>query len=264
MKLTSYPEPQTGAFAFDEGNMGRVERILKRYPPERKASAILPLLDIAQRQNGGWLSKECIEYVADFLEIAPIRAWEVATFYTMLNLKPVGKHFIQVCRTTPCWLRGSDELTQACRKRLGVGKGEVTEDGLFSYIEVECLGACVNAPMVQINDDYYEDLTPDRLVEIIDRLENGEAVPIGSQTERQGSAPEGGPETLREMPWLKKGAPEEGDLPDYGPQDTEPAEARQEPTAGPADKEKTDTPDRAGPDAGPQSGSDALDDKEDK
>jgi len=236
MKVTSYPEPKTGEFAFNKENQKRAEKIIARYPEGRQASAILPLMDIAQRQNGGWLSDACIEYIAEMLEIAPIRAYEVASFYTMLNREPVGDYFIQVCRTTPCWLRGSDELTATCKRKLGVGLGEVTEDGKFSVVEVECLGACVNAPMVQINDDYYEDLTAERLEEIIDLLAAGKEVPIGSQLGRQGSAPEGGPETLREMPWATSG---EGDLPEYGPGDAKPADHRQEPTAGPAKKGKS-------------------------
>jgi NADH-quinone oxidoreductase subunit E len=128
--------------------------------------------------------------------MAPIRVHEVATFYSMFNLKPVGKFFIQVCRTTPCWLCGSDDLTQICRDKLGIEKGETTEDGLFTLVEVECLGACANAPMVQINDDYYEDLTAERLAEVLDALAAGRDVKIGSQSGRQGSAPEGGPQTL--------------------------------------------------------------------
>ena len=149
-----------------------------------------------------------IEYVAAFLEVAPIRVHEVASFYSMFNLKPVGKYFIQVCRTTPCWLRGSDGITEACKKKLGVGLRQVTEDGLFSVIEVECLGACANAPMVQINDWYYEDLTPERMEEIIDDLRAGKEVKVGSQTGRLASAPEGGPQTLTKVPPRTAAAPQ--------------------------------------------------------
>lgn len=200
MKITSFPEPQPGDFAFSEENRLRAETICARYPADRKASATIALLDLAQRQNGGWLSPACIEYVAAYLEIAPIRAYEVASFYSMFNTKPVGKYFIQVCRTTPCWLRGSDGITEACKKKLGVGLREVSEDGLFSVIEVECLGACANAPMVQINDFYYEDLTPERMAGIIDELRAGGEVKVGSQTGRLASAPEGGPQTLKNVP----------------------------------------------------------------
>jgi NADH-quinone oxidoreductase subunit E len=200
MKITSYPAPQPGGFDFTAENRQRAETICARYPEGRKASATIALLDLAQRQNGGWLSGEAIEYVASYLEIAPIRVFEVASFYSMFNTKPVGKYFIQVCRTTPCWLRGSDGITGACKSKLGVGLREVTDDGLFSIVEVECLGACANAPMVQINDSYYEDLTPESMAEIIDALRAGEEVKPGSQTGRLGSAPEGGPQTLFNLP----------------------------------------------------------------
>ena len=145
------------------------------------------------------LSTPAIEYVAEYLEIAPIRVHEVATFYSMFNLKPVGKYFIQVCRTTPCWLCGSDDITKACLDSLGIGLGETTEDGAFTVVEVECLGACANAPMVQINDDYYEDLTPQRMAEMIADLEAGKPVPSGSQTGRPGSSPAGGLTSLLDL-----------------------------------------------------------------
>ena len=200
MKVTSYQDGDAGGFEFTPENRERAERIIARYPPERKSSAVLPLLDIAQRQNGGWLTREAVEFVAGYLEMAPIRAHEVASFYSMFNLKPVGKYLIQVCRTTPCWLRGSDDLTKTCLEKLQVAMKEVTEDGLFSVMEVECLGACCNAPMVQINDDYYEDLTAERLAEIIEELRAGKEVPVGPQGGRLCSAPEGGPKTLLEVP----------------------------------------------------------------
>ncbi|MEE8534813.1 MAG: NADH-quinone oxidoreductase subunit NuoE [Kiloniellales bacterium] len=196
MSATSFRKAEPGDFAFTPENLEKTEAVIARYPEGRQASAVLPLLDLAQRQNGNWLPKEAIEYVAGLLDMASIRVWEVATFYTMFNLKPVGRHFIQVCRTTPCWLRGADGITGACVKKLGIGLGETREDGLFTLVEVECLGACANAPMVQINDDYYEDLTPERMAEIIDALAAGQEVPAGPQTGRQGSCPEGGPTTL--------------------------------------------------------------------
>jgi NADH-quinone oxidoreductase subunit E len=215
MRTTSYPAPQPEGFSFSVDNLKRAETICARYPEGRKASATIALLDLAQRQNGGWLSAATIEYVAQYLAVAPIRVYEVASFYSMFNMQPVGKHFIQVCRTTPCWLRGSDGITEACKKKLGVGLREVTEDGLFSIVEVECLGACANAPMVQINDFYYEDLTPERMAEIIDALRAGEEVTVGSQTGRLSSAPEGGPKTLLNLPdradSTDQGAGAEGD-----------------------------------------------------
>lgn len=212
MRVTSYPKAEANGFAFTAENEARAKTIVARYPAGRQASAIVPLLDIAQRQSGGWLPSEAIEYVAQYLEMAPIRAYEVASFYSMFNLKPVGRHLIQVCRTTPCWLRGADELTEACKKKLGIGLKESSGDGAFTLVEVECLGACANAPMVQIDDHYYEDLTPQRLLEILDALKAGEDVPVGPQTGRQGSAPEGGAITLTKLPKAETGEarPSEG------------------------------------------------------
>lgn len=183
-------------FAFSAENLERVSKILAKYPPDRKLSAVIPLLDLAQRQAGGWLPKAAMDHVAETLEMAPIRVYEVATFYTMFNLKPVGEHLIQVCRTTPCWLRGADDLTNACRNKLGIDLKETTADGKFTLVEVECLGACVNAPMVQINDDFYEDLDPARLEAILDALARGEKPKTGPQIDRINSAPVGGPTTL--------------------------------------------------------------------
>ena len=188
--------PDIDHFAFDEANRARAERIIARYPAGRQASAVLPLLDLAQRQCGGWLPRRAMDYVADHLEMPRIRVYEVATFYSMFNLRPVGKNFVQVCRTTPCWLRGSDELTEMCRNKLGVGMGEVTDDGLFTYIEVECLGACVNAPMVQINDNYFEDLDAARMGGLIDDLRAGKTPEPGPQVDRQAAAPVTGLTTL--------------------------------------------------------------------
>ena len=189
-------QPET--FAFTAENRARADRYIARYPAGRQASAVLALLDLAQRQNDGWLSRAAMEHVAAVLEMPPIRVYEIGTFYSMFNLKPVGKHHIQVCRTTPCWLRGADDLTAACRKKLGIGLKERTADGLFSLVEVECLGACVNAPVVQINDDFYEDLDPARLEAVLDALARGQTPAIGSQIGRQGAAPVGGSQTLHE------------------------------------------------------------------
>jgi NADH-quinone oxidoreductase E subunit len=194
-------DPELGqpeSFAFTAENRARAERYIARYPAGRQASAVLALLDLAQRQNDGWLSRAAMEHVAGILEMAPIRVYEIGTFYSMFNLKPVGKHHIQVCRTTPCWLRGADDLTATCKKKLGIGLKERTADGMFSLVEVECLGACVNAPVIQINDDFYEDLDPARLEAVLDALARGETPKIGSQTGRQGGAPVGGPSTLHD------------------------------------------------------------------
>jgi NADH-quinone oxidoreductase subunit E len=167
----------TEPFDFTPENQKKVEGIIQKYPTGHQASAILPLLDLAQRQCGGWLPQSAIEAVAQRLKMPFIRAYEVATFYTMFNLKPVGKYHIQLCRTIPCWLRGSAEIQSVCESHLGIEPGHVTPDGKFSLIGVECLGACVNAPVVQINDDYYEDLTPEMMKGILQDLATGKVTP---------------------------------------------------------------------------------------
>lgn len=193
-----------GGFAFTPDNEKTAKTIVGRYPPGRQQSAIIPLLDLAQRQVGvdtdtqGWLPIPVIEYVAAYLEMPYIRAYEVATFYTMFNLRPVGRFHVQVCGTTPCMLRGSDDVFEACKAK-GMKKGQTTADGLFTLSEVECLGACANAPMVQINDDNYEDLTFDSMTAILDALARGQAPKPGPQVDRKTSCPEGGPTTLVEM-----------------------------------------------------------------
>src|SRR3984957_1140698 len=183
---------QPGNFTFTPDNLTRAKVIIAKYPVGRQASAVIPLLDIAQRQSGNWLPREAMDYVADLLEMPRIRVYEVATFYTMFNKDKVGKNFIQICTTTPCWLRGSADIQKTCREKLGIGNGETTADGKFTVMEVECLGACVNAPMVQINDDYYEDLTPELMGKLIDDLSAGRKPPGGSQTGRVSSEPVGG------------------------------------------------------------------------
>jgi NADH-quinone oxidoreductase E subunit len=187
---------QPASFAFTAENRERAKKIIAKYPAGRQASAVLALLDLAQRQHGGWLPRAAMDHVAGILDMAPIRVYEVATFYTMFNLQPVGRYHLQVCRTTPCWLRGADELTETCKRKLGIGLKGRTADGKFSLIEVECLGGCVNAPVVQINDDFYEDLDPKKLEALLDALARGEKPKMGSQSGRQGSAPEGGPQVL--------------------------------------------------------------------
>jgi len=183
-------------FEFTPDYLDQAKAHIAKYPEGRQASAVMPLLDLAQRQNGGWISREAMVYIAEILDMAEIRVYEVVTFYSMYNLQPVGKYLVQLCRTTPCWLRGANDLLTTCKEELGIGIGETTEDGLFTLIEVECLGACVNAPMVQINDDYYEDLSPARMREILAMLRRDEQVPAGPQTGRQTSAPETGLTTL--------------------------------------------------------------------
>ncbi len=187
------------AFAFTPENRAKANAVIAKYPTGCQASAVLPLLDLAQRQNDGWISQAVMEHVAELLDMASIRVYEVATFYTMLNLEPVGRHHVQLCRTTPCWLRGSDALRDACREELGIGLGGTTEDGVFTLTEVECLGACVNAPMVQINDHFYEDLDPARMKEILRAFRAGSPPEPGPQTGRQTSAPASGLTTLTEL-----------------------------------------------------------------
>jgi NADH-quinone oxidoreductase subunit E len=157
-------------FTFSPENFAKMEGIIANFPKGCQASAVLPLLDLAQRQCGGWLKRGTIECIAKMLEMPEMKVLEVASFYSMFNLQPVGEHHVQVCTTTPCWLRGSDEILQSCKQKLGIEPGKVTEDGKFSLIEVECLGACVNAPMVQINDDYYEDLTAELMENLLGKL----------------------------------------------------------------------------------------------
>jgi NADH-quinone oxidoreductase E subunit len=194
------PVQQPDTFEFTPVNVERARAHIAKYPPGREASAVLPLLDLAQRQMGGWVPRAAMDYVAGLLGVAPIRVYEVATFYTMFNLRPVGRYLLQVCTTTPCWLRGSDAVVAACEKKLGIGIGGKTEDGLFSMIEVECLGACVNAPVLQVNDDFYEDLDGPSTEALIDALRAGSPPPPGSVIGRHGSAPVGGKTTLTEVP----------------------------------------------------------------
>ncbi len=187
-------------FAFSADNRALAEKIMAKYPVGRQQSAVMPLLDLAQRQNDNWLSREALAHVAEILDMALIRVYEVATFYTMYNLAPVGRHLVQVCTTTPCWLRGSDDVVAACKSALGVELGGTTPDGQFTVREVECLGACVNAPMAQIGDDYYEDLDAKSMTALIEALKRGETPKPGPQTARQTSAPIGGATTLKDVP----------------------------------------------------------------
>jgi NADH-quinone oxidoreductase E subunit len=184
------------SFKFNDENLEKVKKIVARYPEGRQQSAVLPLLDLAQRQNDGYASDAVIDAVAEALDMPRIRVMEVASFYTMINRKPVGKYHLQCCTTTPCWLRGSSEVVDAIRKHIGIDFGEVTEDGLFSMLEVECLGGCVNAPIVQVNDDFFEDLDAESVVKLLKSLQAGEYPEPGPQIDRQKSAPVGGALTL--------------------------------------------------------------------
>lgn len=175
-------------FQFNGENQKTVKEILAKYPTERKKSAVMPLLDLAQRQNNNYVSKDVIAEIAEILEMPEIKVYEVASFYTMYNLKPVGKYLLQFCKTTPCMLRGIDKIVKDCKEKFGIEMNQTTADGLFTFKEVECLGACVNAPVVQINDDFAEDLTSETFLKILEDLQAGKEFKVGSQIGRQCSA----------------------------------------------------------------------------
>lgn len=190
---------QPASFAFTPENLAWAKELIKKYPEGREAAAVIPLLWRAQEQHDQWLPEPAIRAVADLLGMPYIRVYEVATFYTMFNLSPVGRYHVQLCGTTPCMLRGAEELKKVCKRVIGE-EGKVTPEGVFSWVEVECLGACVNAPMAQINKDYYEDLTPESFEAVLEGLRRGREVKPGPQNGRQFSAPPGGPTTLTSDP----------------------------------------------------------------
>ena len=198
MSTRRLAQVQPADFAFNAENMEWAKQQIAKYPEGRQASAVIPLLWVAQKQEG-WLSEPAIRYVAEMLDMAYIRVYEVATFYTMFNLSPVGKHLVQVCTTTPCWLRGSDDVVAACKKHIHENQKTISEDGTFSWMEVECLGACVNAPMVQIDDDYYEDLDGPAMETILSDLRAGKEPKTGPQNDRVSSEPTGGATTLQDQ-----------------------------------------------------------------
>jgi NADH-quinone oxidoreductase E subunit len=197
---TTHPEP--AGFAFDDESETLIPPIIAKYPPGRQASAVLPLLYVAQDQmkratGSAWVPRVAMDTVAHRLGMPPIRVYEVATFYLMFNTAPIGKWHLQLCTTTPCWLRGSDEVVEACRKFTGIkGWHETSDDGLFTMTEVECVGACVNAPVIQVNNDFYEDMDAARTAELLAALKRDQPPKPGSMSGRQTSAPEGGPNTL--------------------------------------------------------------------
>ena len=194
LRVTKFDQPKS--FKFSKENMAKIEDILKKYPSNQKQSAVMPLLDLAQRQHGGWIPEAAMEEIGRVLDMPRLKVFEVATFYTMYNLTPVGEYLLQFCTTTPCWLCGSGDIVKAAEEHLGAKIGETTKDGKFTLVEVECLGACVNAPMVQVNDDYYEDLTPELIVTLLKDLKAGKKISFGSQTGRKGSCAQDGPTTL--------------------------------------------------------------------
>ena len=187
---------QPDSFAFTRENEAEIKRIVAKYPMGRQASAVMPLLDLAQRQHDNWIPMKAIELIAKKLDMAEIRVLEVATFYTMFNLKPIGKYFLQACTTTPCWLRGSDNMMRCIKDRYGISSGETSECGRFTLLEVECLGACVNAPILQVNDDFYEDLDYASTGALLDSLEADEPLPVGSVTGRSASESASGATSL--------------------------------------------------------------------
>lgn len=200
-------EYQPKTFEFKDG--AAVKEIIERYPAGREQSAMMPLLDLAQRQvgeegaaakppYGGWIPKAAMDKIAEILGLAPMRVYEVATFYSMYNLAPVGKYLLQMCTTTPCWLCGSGDVVKACEKNLGIHTGESTKDGMFTMMEVECLGACANAPMIQVNDDFYEDLTPETMVSLLENLKKGVVPKPGPQNNRNKAEPITGLTSLKE------------------------------------------------------------------
>ena len=195
----------TKEFVFTDSNLQTASKIVAKYPAGRQASALLPLLDLAQRQHNGWLPHAALDYVANFLGIPEVRVYEVATFYTMFNLNPIGRHHVQVCTNLSCWLRGSDDIVQACERNLGVGMGGTSDDRLFTLSEVECLCACVNAPIIQIDDDYYEDLSPESVDLILNQFRSGKKPKPGSQIGRKSSEPASGLTTLTSMHWADAG-----------------------------------------------------------
>ncbi|MCW8861205.1 MAG: NADH-quinone oxidoreductase subunit NuoE [Rhodospirillales bacterium] len=190
---------QPATFAFSESNLKEADRVIAKYPKGRQASAVMPLLDLAQRQNDGWLPRAAMDYIAEMLDMPPIKVYEVANFYTMYNLKPVGRNHVQICTNISCWIRGSDKVVKAAEETLGIGFGQTSDDGQFTLSEVECLGACVNAPMMQVNDDYFEDLDEKSAGKVFAALAKGESPAPGPQIDRTGCEPSGGLTTLKDQ-----------------------------------------------------------------
>ena len=190
MSLKKIHDKQPKEFKFSDENLKNAELILKKYPEKNKKSAVMPFLYLAQKQNKNWIPLAAMKYIANYLSMPYISVYEVATFYTMYNLAPVGKHFVQVCTTTPCLLRGADKIVDLCKEKISLKENEISKNGNCSWMEVECLGACVNAPMVQINEDYYEDLDEKSTRKILDALINNKPIKPGSFRGRKNAAPE--------------------------------------------------------------------------
>ena len=198
MSLKKVHDDQPEDFKFSEANLKKAEEILKKYPKKNQKSALMPFLYLAQKQNKNWIPLAAMKYIANYLSIPYISVYEVATFYTMYNLTPVGKYFVQVCTTTPCLLRGANRIVKLCKEKISINENEISSNGNCSWMEVECLGACVSAPMVQINDDYYEDLDEKNTKEILESLINDKPLKPGSFRGRKSTAPEKTLDTIRE------------------------------------------------------------------
>ena len=199
MSLKKISKDQPEFFEFNKENLNKAEKIIKKYPEGKQQSAVMPLLYLAQKQNNNWIPLVAIKYIGKYLGMPYIKVYEVATFYSMYNLTPVGKNFIQICTTTPCMLRGAYDLVQACKEKISLNESELSKNNNCSWVEVECLGACVNAPMIQINDDYYEDLDKEKTLKIIDQILKGEKLKPGSYRGRKNSEPENNRKTLMDL-----------------------------------------------------------------
>jgi len=198
MSIKKISKEQPDKFEFTSDNLEKARKVIKKYPDGKQQSAVMPLLYLVQKQNNNWIPLAAIKYIGKLLEMPYIKVYEVATFYTMYNLTPVGHHFIQVCTTTPCMIRGAYKLVEACKEKISPNENELSKDNNCSWMEVECLGACVNAPMIQINDDYYEDLDKEKTLKIIDQILKGETPKPGSYRGRLNTEPENNRKTLME------------------------------------------------------------------
>jgi len=196
MSLKKISKDQPQKFAFNDTNLKIAKEFIGKYPEGKQQSAVMALLYLAQKQNDNWIPLAAMKYIAKFLNMPYIKVYEVATFYSMYNLKPVGKFFLQVCTTTPCMIRGAYKIVDVCKEKISENQGQLAHDGKCSWTEVECLGACVNAPMMQINEDYYEDLDKEKTIKIIDQILNGENPTPGSYRGRKNSEPENNRQTL--------------------------------------------------------------------
>ena len=199
MTLKKISKNQPENFEFTKESLEEAKNIIKKYPKDKQQSAVMPLLNIAQKQNDNWIPLSAMKYIGKFLEMPYIKVYEVATFYSMYNLAPVGKYFVQVCTTTPCMIRGANKLVEACKEKISKNESELSSDKSCSWMEVECLGACVNAPMMQINDDYYEDLDKDKTLKILDKILKGEKPKPGSYRGRINNEPENNRKTLMDL-----------------------------------------------------------------